>query len=99
VTGKLVAIDVKPGQRVAEGQTLAQLQNLDLGLEVAKLEGDLREREVRLRSLMRQSFRDHHAAAQISQVQEALKTVKAQLEEKTADQRRLRLVSAARRSR
>ena len=88
-----MAIDVKPGQRVAEGQPLAQLQNLDLDLEVAKLEGDLRQREVQLRSLMRQSFRDPHAAAQISQIQEAIKTLTAQLEEKTADQRRLRLVS------
>ncbi len=93
VAGKLVAIDVKPGQRVAEGQPLAQLQNLDLDLEVAKLEGDLREHEIHLKSLMRQSFRDPHAGTQISQVHEAIRTAKAQLEEKTADQQRLRLVS------
>ena len=40
VAGKLVSIDVRQaGQRVEAGQTLAQLQNIDLGLSIAKLEG------------------------------------------------------------
>ncbi|MCE5266546.1 MAG: hypothetical protein LLG00_01490 [Planctomycetaceae bacterium] len=93
VAGKLTSIDVKPGDWVAQGQQLAQLQNLDLDLEIVKLEGDLRAHGARLRGLMQQSTRNPHAAAQISQVQESLKATKAQLEEKLGDQRRLRLVA------
>ena len=39
VTGKLSAIDVKPGEQVIAGQQLAQRKNLDLDLEIAELEG------------------------------------------------------------
>ncbi|MBU4273237.1 MAG: HlyD family efflux transporter periplasmic adaptor subunit, partial [Planctomycetes bacterium] len=95
VSGELAAIDVKPGQRVTSGQPLAQLENIDLSLEVARLEGSVKEYEARLKSLMQQSFRDRHVAAQLPQVQEALKTVRDQLEQKIADRRRLRLVAPA----
>ncbi|MEN6450046.1 MAG: biotin/lipoyl-binding protein [Thermoguttaceae bacterium] len=93
VPGTLVSVDVKPGQWVKKGQPLARLQNLDLDLEIVKLQGDLRTQEARRRSLMRQSTRDPHAASQISQVQESLKALTEELEEKMADQRRLLLVA------
>ena len=95
VSGELVAIDVKPGQRVTAGQPLAQLKNIDLSLEVVRLEGSVKEYEARLKSLMQQSFRDRHAAAQLPQIREALKTFRSQLEQKIADRRRLRLVAPA----
>ena len=93
VEGKLTAIDVKAGDRVTAGQPLAQLENIDLNLEIAKLEGELKLNEAQQKSLMQQSFRDPHAAAQLSQIQEILNTFREQLAQKRSDERRLRLVA------
>lgn len=93
VAGVLEAINVKPGQDVAAGQTLAQLSDIELDLEVIKLQGTVKGYEVRVKSLMRQSFRDHNVAVQIPSAQEALKTVRDQLKQKLSDQRRLRLAA------
>jgi len=93
VAGKLVSLDVKSGDQVAANQQLAQLQNIDLNLEVAKLEGSVSEYKIRLENLRQQRFRDRQAAAQIPQVEEALKTVENQLKQKTRDQQRLRLAA------
>ena len=93
VAGKLTAIDVKQGQRVTAGQPLAQLENIDLSLEVAKLEGSRREYESQQKSLMRQSFHDRRTAAQLAQVKEMLKTIGEQLEQKKHVQQQLRLAA------
>lgn len=95
VSGRLMSLEVKPGQPVAAGQPLAQLKNPDIDLEVAKLQGDVQEYRTRLKSLLQQSFRDPRAVAEKPQVQEALKTVEDQLKEKLRDQQRLRLLAPA----
>jgi putative peptide zinc metalloprotease protein len=95
VAGNLTALDVKAGQQVAEGQPLAQLQNLDLDLEVAKLQGSVDEYRMKLASLRQQRFRDSHALAEIPAVEEALKTAEGQLQEKKMDQTRLQLLAPA----
>jgi putative peptide zinc metalloprotease protein len=93
VPGKLISLDVKPGQQVTEGQPLAQLRSIDIDLEVAKLKGQADEYRMKLEGLRQQSFRDRRAAAEIPTVLEAIKTVEDQLQGKSRDQQRLRLVA------
>ncbi len=95
VPGRLLKVDVKAGQSVVEGQPLAQLESTEVDLEVAKVEGSVRECEVKWKNLMQQSFRDRRATAQIPQVREALDALNAQLAEKRTDQQRLHLVAPA----
>ncbi|NLX97557.1 MAG: HlyD family efflux transporter periplasmic adaptor subunit, partial [Rhodopirellula sp.] len=93
VAGTLKLVEVESGQRVAAGQTLAQLANIDLDIEVIKLQGTVKEYEARVQNLMQQSFSDRNVAAQLPSAQEALKTVQEQLRQKMADQQRLRLTA------
>ncbi|MBN1393768.1 MAG: HlyD family efflux transporter periplasmic adaptor subunit [Pirellulales bacterium] len=93
VAGELTTLDVRPDQRVDAEQRLARLENIDLDVEVARIEGTIKGYEAQRRSLLRQSVRDRHAAAQLSQVRESLKTVREQLQRKQADQRRLVLTA------
>ena len=93
VPGTLREVDVKPDQEVAEGQVLARLHSVEIDLKVAELEGKANEYRTRRQSLMQQSFRDPQTAGQISQVQEALKTVEDELKKQKRDQERLELRS------
>jgi putative peptide zinc metalloprotease protein len=93
VAGNLTAIDVTPGQQVVAGQQLGQLHNIDLDLEIAKLEGTAGEYRARLASLMQRRSREERAADQIPTVQEALDTAEEQLREKKRDHERLRLLA------
>jgi putative peptide zinc metalloprotease protein len=91
--GKLVHVYVEPGQHVSSGQKLADLQNLDLELDIEKLEGDHRRYQAQLRNLQREGLHDRESAGQIPEVQKALETVENQLREKRQDQQRLHLVA------
>lgn len=93
VAGELASIDVESGQRVSAGQTLAQLDSIDLNLQVIKIQGTVKEYKAKVRSLMQQSFRDRNAAAQLPSAQETLNTAQDQLQQKLSDQRRLRLTA------
>jgi putative peptide zinc metalloprotease protein len=93
VTGKLLSLDVTPGLQVAAGQQLAQLQSTDIDLEIAKLVGKGDEYRVQLEQLRQQAAHDRRAADQIPQVQDTLKTVEEQLQEKNRDKQRLRLAA------
>jgi putative peptide zinc metalloprotease protein len=95
VPGKLVSVAVKPGQQVAAGQQLAQLQSSDVDLAVAKLEGTVADYQTQIQNVMRQSMRDPRVVAQLPQLQEALAASQDQLKEKRADEERLRLVAPA----
>ncbi len=95
VPGRLVSIDVKPGQQVAEGQQLAQLQSIEIDLQMAELEGRVQQYRARRASLLQQSTRSRTAADEIPAVEEALKADEEQLQQKTLDQKRLRLVAPA----
>ena len=92
-TGKVLSLDVTPGQQVAAGQQLAQLNSTDIDLKIADLQGKSDGYRVQLESLRQQAGRERRAAEQIPQIQEALKTVTDQLQEKNRDKRRLRLTA------
>jgi len=95
VAGTLDSLDVRPGQQVAKGQQLAQLHSTDVDLEIAKLVGKADEYRMQLEALRQQIARNYRAADQIPQLKEALKTVQDQLQEKTRDRQRLRLMAPA----
>jgi putative peptide zinc metalloprotease protein len=82
VPGKIVETIVEPGQQVSSGQVLARLDNIDLHLSVAELEGQYHEVETQLNNLRRQRFQDAGATPRISQAQELLAAVKEQLDRK-----------------
>jgi len=91
VAGQLESIEVKPGERVERGQLLAELSNLDVDLELARLDGQLAQHRIRLANLRRQGFRDRQAVLAIPEVQMTLAAVGDQLEQKRTDHRRLQL--------
>jgi len=95
VPGTLVSVNVKAGDKVVKGQLLAQLQNVDLDVEVAKLQGSLEENRAKLKGLLQQSNRDRRAAAQVPQINEAITALEKQLEQRTSDKQRLRLTAPA----
>ena len=74
--GVLVKRCVKPGQEVEKDQELARLANKDLELEIAKLLGKEKEYEVRLQNL--RTHPDPKASETVPQLEEAVKSVRAQ---------------------
>jgi putative peptide zinc metalloprotease protein len=101
VAGQIVSVDVKQGQHVEKGDSLAQLVNLDINLAIAELQSSIRENEATLEGLKKQSFRtvkpgeEVPAAIQIPAVEKTLKMYQEQLEEKTKDLNRLHLIAPA----
>jgi putative peptide zinc metalloprotease protein len=95
VPGRLVEVDIKAGDKVVAGQLLGQLKNTDVELEVAKLQGELDQKEVKLKSLIQQAFLDRNAAVQIPEVEEAIKAYREQLKQKKSDLARLSLTAPA----
>jgi putative peptide zinc metalloprotease protein len=93
VPGRLVKLNVKAGQQVKEGDMLAQLENIDVDLEVAKLRGSLDENETKEKNLIEQAFLDPRAAAQIPQIKEQIDALKKELKQKQDDRQRLRLTA------
>ena len=96
VAGKLVSLDVKPGQQVAAGQQLAQLRSIDIDLEIAKLEGSVNEYQHAAREPdAAERSRSAAPPPRFRRSKRRSKTVEDQLKEKTRDQERLRLVAPA----
>ena len=91
VPGRLEAIDVKAGEKVAAEQPLARLTSIDLDVKVAELRGQKEQYEAQLDNLMRASHEDDAAGHQIAQVQESLSAISEQLAQKLEDQNRLEL--------
>ncbi len=58
VPGKLISIDVKPGQQVEAGQQLASCATCDLELDIAKLTHASNQYRVKLENLRQQRFSD-----------------------------------------
>jgi putative peptide zinc metalloprotease protein len=93
--GEMIDLRVKPGDRVEKGDTLAQLKNLDVELDIAKLEGERDQKEIELESL-RSALYDESAdkaVLQLEPVKALLDSIKEQLTEKKTDLRRLTLTS------
>ncbi len=93
VGGEMVELNVEPDQKVAAGQPLARLRNTDVDLALAKLDGAANEYRAKRDGLLRQSFRNYRVADQIPQVDEAIRAVEEQREEKQRDKERLELVA------
>ena len=93
VPGTLLSANVKAGDQVRKDQPLAQLQDLDLDLQVAKLRGSLGENEAKLEGLVLQSSDDRRAADQIPELKEGIDAIKKQLAQKIEDQKRLLLTA------
>ena len=93
VPGRLVEVLVKADQQVEEGQLLARLENIDLEIEIARLEGEQKEAETQLQSLKNLSLRNPDAALQLSLTRERLQSIIEQLEQKRRDMKRLELVA------
>jgi putative peptide zinc metalloprotease protein len=93
VPGKLAAIDVEPGQHVAHDQVLARLEDLDLDLAIAELEGLESQCRTRLESLAWQRHRDERAAMELHEVKKTLEGVTEQLDQRRKEKNQLVLVA------
>jgi putative peptide zinc metalloprotease protein len=93
VPGRLDEIHVKEGERVSQGQPLANLINRDLELAVLKLEGQRKQTLTRLRSLEKERFQDDRASLQVQQLREVLAAVTQQLTEKQQEFERLKITA------
>jgi putative peptide zinc metalloprotease protein len=93
VPGRLEAVNIRPGQFVEKGTILAKLDNVDLQLEVLKLEGTKSHLEAQLRGLQTQRHTNDQASLQIPAIEEMLVTVNEQLQEKTNDLNRLQIIA------
>jgi len=93
VPGRLVRVAVRPGQWVQTGQLLAELENLDAQLEIARLEAMREQLQLQVQTARWQQHRDPEAALQLRQLEEALRTVEDQLDRRREDLGRLRLTA------
>ena len=84
---------VRPGDQVVAGQTIAQLRNPELDLEIARLTGQRDQQKVRVESLERRRGRDRTAAAEIPAAREALVDLEERLVKRQADRTRLTLTT------
>jgi putative peptide zinc metalloprotease protein len=89
VGGRLESIDVEPGQKVKKGDVLAQLSNRDLDLKIAELQSKVNLYTKQAENLRQQSFLDSRATAEISSIEEALKSAEEQLSQRKTDHERL----------
>ncbi|HEX4132913.1 MAG TPA: hemolysin D [Pirellulales bacterium] len=93
VPGLLRVVYVRPGEQVAAGTKLAELDNVDVRLAVEELRGRRNQYRTQLLSLRHQRFEDESAGLQLPQVQESLAAVEEQLAQKLKDQARLTLMA------
>jgi putative peptide zinc metalloprotease protein len=68
--GQITLVSAKPGQSVTAGDTIMQLSNPDLELEVLQLDGRLREAKQVVESLTKQRYTDPAAIDQLSMARE-----------------------------
>ena len=78
---------------MSAGQQLAQLESVDLELKITDLTSQRGQYEMQLANLRKQRFTDAKAAGTMPQIVESLKTVEAELREKSIDREKLRLVA------
>jgi putative peptide zinc metalloprotease protein len=95
VPGELANVNVKSGEEVNERTVLAKLANLDVELDIAKLDGERKQNETQLRSLLRRRSSDRDANLEIPAVEATLAAIKEQLVEKQVDFQRLTLIAPA----
>ena len=94
VPGRLATHPPAIGAEAQAGQTLAQLENEDLRLELLQLESTARDLELQLNNLIYlQRAGDPEAQLQIKQREKELESITEQLKDKRTDVARLQLVS------
>ncbi|HEX5470304.1 MAG TPA: hemolysin D [Lacipirellulaceae bacterium] len=93
VDGILEKTFVHPGDHVTKGQPLAQLRNIDIDINIAKLAGQRDVYAVQLDGLTRVSLADSEASAQIEPTRNALASTEEQLSQREGDRDLLRLVA------
>jgi putative peptide zinc metalloprotease protein len=91
--GHLRGIDVQPGDWVRAGQPLVRLENTDLQLAVARLEGESRQFQARLASFRRRALEEPEAALEITETQEAIASLEEQLAKRRLEIERLRITA------
>ena len=91
VPGELAEVYVQPGNRVTEGQPLAQLTSFELDKRIKEMEAEKERYEIELADLLRQQIRDPQVASSIAPVEESLRSQRLRLLEAKEEQKRLRL--------
>ena len=92
--GLLKQINVRPGQVVDTGDTLLELDNVDLTLRIAQLEGQREQLQSQLNSLRHRALSgDDSAITQVDSTAETLAGVKEQLQKRQDDLRRLTITA------
>lgn len=89
VAGLIAKPTARPGDTVAAGDVVCELENLDLELEIAKLEGQAAGRRAELESLRRQRYSGKTAGLRIPEVEKALAAIEELLVEKRGEAERL----------
>jgi putative peptide zinc metalloprotease protein len=92
-SGVLEAVLVEPGQRVEQGQPLAQLSDVNIDVQIVKLTGQREVYKTQLRSLHSISFDQPESAARIDEVTKSLQTVEDQLAHLEEDRQKLTLTA------
>ena len=93
VDGLLKEVYVHPGDVVTKGQKLAQLENIDVQIQIAELIGQRNVLQTQLDGLHYASFDDRHASAQIEPMTKALAGTEQQLVQRKIDLEKLTLVA------
>jgi putative peptide zinc metalloprotease protein len=91
--GILEAVYVEPGERVDEGQLLAELSDLTLELAIAERKGQRDAYAAQVRALHSLSFEQGDSAAQIAEAREGLKAAEKQLNESLRDRAKLKITA------
>jgi putative peptide zinc metalloprotease protein len=93
VPGKLVAWNHRPGDQVRAGEPIARLENVDLLVQEAKYESEMRLAQIRLDQLERQSLFDAKHNASIPTQREARDSAASMLDEVRAKKAQLTVVA------
>jgi putative peptide zinc metalloprotease protein len=92
--GRLVELSVRPGDEVKSGDPIARLENLDLELDVARLENERDSLKAQLEGLENLRFANtEEASSQIDYIEQRLAGVEKQLAKQRSDLDRLRIVA------
>ncbi|HEX3998444.1 MAG TPA: biotin/lipoyl-binding protein [Pirellulales bacterium] len=95
VPGTLKAVYVRPGEHVKKGDHLADLENYDLRVGLAELQGKRDQMQTQLESLMRSRYHDPQAERELPSVEQSLDALDEELREKQSDIDHLQLIAPA----
>ncbi len=92
IPGTLEKVFIGPQQQVQQGEVLAQLSNIDLEIEIARLEARYNRTKIALEHLVQFArYEDPRANVQIGQLEQTLAALEGQLQAKKSDLSRLTL--------